>query len=853
MNPSFVYIHQYLSDEFENYIKLHKSQSDELAAFFEGFLLAASDSSRTYQDADVLKLIHYYRHFGYLEAHFNPLEAPSASSYLKSSIPENSLVNAWGLFKEEKVSFKDLQNKLKAIYSSSVGYEFLHCSKEIMNFIIDFLEKKEKKESSFHGLGVFKLIAQAEIFETFLHTRFPGQKRFSLEGLETSIVLIEQMLQMCIQKGYKNAYFGMAHRGRLNLLANIFQKPLKDIFKEFSKENGPTHETSLGDVKYHQGTRCVTQEGLELVLSSNPSHLEAVDPVVLGMAYAKNQITGQKTLPFMIHGDASFAGQGIVYETMQMSKIKNYDAGGVIHLILNNQIGFTAIPSESRSTPYATDLAKSFNCPIFHVNSEDVEALKNVAELAIELVSRFGCDIMIDLVGYRKWGHNESDEPTFTQPHLYARLKDKKSPLTLYKEWLLQKSPELAPQIQKITAEIEESLKKHLLDSDLELPLNPKDKKSNFSKIDLKNLQLMGETITTLPQSFSVHPKLKKLYQERFSIIKEKKAVDFALAELLALGACVDAGKNLRFVGQDSARGTFSQRHAVLIDQANESRYLIFQPLVKKDKFASVINSFLSEYAALGFEYGFSKIAQDSLTLWEAQFGDFANGAQIIIDQFIAAGKTKWSDESNLTLLLPHGYEGQGPEHSSARIERFLELCGENNMKVAIPSTPKQYFHLLVDQVHQKIPLVIFTPKALLRNPLCKSPFDELSSSAFETLIDDGNQKAKVLVLCYGKIYFDLKKIQDEKNLDHISVVRVEQLYPLDVEKLEQIKSQKKELQKIVLVQDEPLNMGAYTYLKAQLETLAVISRKQASSPATGFYQLHEKQYQDILTQFENL
>jgi 2-oxoglutarate dehydrogenase E1 component len=827
MEKIFTYDQAFLSAEFETYLRTKNACHNELTAFFDGFLLGQQSASTETETT----LKHHYRHFGYLQAHFNPLKRKEPTQEPSSE--------------EEK--------KLRTLYCGSIGYQFLHTQQQIYEYLIDQIENKEFKLDPEQALATYKTLAEAESFETFLHTRFPGQKRFSVEGLESSIVFLKEAMNQAEHLGSQSMFVGMAHRGRLNVLAHIFHKPLATIFKQFSGNDPLEDDSFLGDVKYHQGASYINPKGTYFELCSNPSHLEAVDPVIMGMAYAQLQQTDHNPTVFMIHGDASFAGQGVVYEIMQLSKLKNFDVGGVIHLILNNQIGFTATPQESRSTPEASDLAKSFNCPIFHVNAEDIEAVQKIATLSVQIRSRFQCDVMINLIGYRKWGHNESDEPNFTQPLLYTSIKTRKNALDLYKEQLLTQTPHLEAQLKQIDEEIVKTLQQEF--DTKQLPSSPFSPPVSTPKliVNKETLKTVGSKITTLNPSHQTHPKLIKLYKQRHETVLQEGDLDFPLAELMAWGYLLNAGISIRLVGQDSARGTFSQRHAILIDQHDETPYNIFEPLLTKKSTCQIINSPLSEFAVLGFEYGFSKVAKKTLPLWEAQFGDFANGAQIIIDQFIASGKTKWQDHSNLTLLLPHGYEGQGPEHTSARIERFLELCGQHNMKVAIPSTPKQYFHLMIEQASATTPLIVFTPKALLRHPEVKSGFHQLIDSKFEPFIDDGHTQATIVAICYGKLYYDLKKLKDEKGLNHISLIRLEQLYPLEKDALEQAFKQRKNLKKIVLIQDEPYNMGACMYLKAHLDQLDVISRKQASSPATGFYATHEKQYQELLNNFINL
>lgn len=851
MLPNFTFELKYLSDEFESYVKTQKASSPELAAFFDGFLLkqSASDASTPAQTAQ--KLIQLWRHFGFSHAKINPLKEPDKPFPISYEISPDTALPSLGLFDEPSVTIKELNDRLKDIYGGSIGYEFLHCSFDVIQTITSFIEKPKSSHQAVDYTKEYELLASSSLFESFLHTRFPGQKRFSLEGLETGILLIDHILECAATKGYKKAFFGMSHRGRLNLLANLLNKPLSDIFEEFSKEHTNSEHSGMGDVKYHKGAECVRQDGFQLTLSSNPSHLEAVDPVILGMAYAGIQTTSQKALTFMIHGDAAFAGQGVVYETMQMSKIKGYDVGGVTHIIFNNQIGFTAMPEESRSTMHASDLAKAFNCPIFHVNSEDVDSMRKVAELCVLLKDKHGIDVMIDLIGYRRWGHNESDEPSFTQPLLYQSLKNRPSLLEIYKQKILKENIS-HESLSSIESGIKERLQTHFETKSPAKKTNPSVSKDSLALPSLQQLQTLAEKIFTMPQNIGIHPKLGKLLEERKKNVCQDHKVDFPTAEALAFAYALDNSYSLRLDGQDAQRGTFSQRHVVIVDQINEKKYCILTPCVKSGQSCEIINSVLSEYAACGFEYGFSKINPRSLTLWEAQFGDFANGAQIIIDQFIASGKTKWQDRSNLTLLLPHGYEGQGPEHSSARIERFLELAAEDNMKIACPVFPSTYFHMLKEQCSSDIPLIVFTPKALLRHTDAISSLD-LMTKERQSFIDDHQTNAKVTILCYGKIYFDLIALKKEAKLNHISIIALEVLYPLDKPKLDELLKARSQSTRLVLVQDEPLNMGAASYLKMHFEHLHVIARPFASSPATGYSGRHAQELQDILMNVKSL
>lgn len=843
-----------LSEAFEAYLKNKSCQNKELDAFFDGFLLGKQTSlSEDPVDSIASFLIQMYRHFGHQQAKTNPLKDPERSPYLQIKPPfsQTSPLHKQ-YFNQTFETLGDLELFLQKIYTQSIGYQYLHTHPKVIHTIQEAIESSFLNENLINDLNLYEMLAEAESFETFLHTRFPAQKRFSLEGLESGVPLIMQMITQAKTLGFNGAFVGMAHRGRLNFLANVFKKPLSQIFNEFSKEYVPSDLKGLGDVKYHMGAYHKLEDGFELYLSSNPSHLEAVDPVVQGMSYQFLRGREKKPITFMIHGDASFAGQGVVYESLQIGQIPGFYAKGSVHLVFNNQIGFTAIPEESRSTPSCSDLAKAFNIPIFQINAQDLLAIQKVGSLAIKLVDELGIDVMIELIGFRKWGHNESDEPSFTQPILYQKIKSQKNILSIFRNQLITKNPSIEKELDLIDKNIQETLQKAFVEkTNAQSLMFPE--QNPLKETFPTSVQTLGEKLFTIPAELNIHPKLVKLFEERKKICTQKMAIDYPTAELLALAYAIDQKGSVRFVGQDSQRGTFSQRHAVLVDQHNEMRYNIFDAINPLKRPCEFINSPLSEYAVLGFEYGFSKGACHQINIWEAQFGDFVNGAQIVIDQFIASGKTKWDESSNLVLLLPHGYEGQGPEHTSARIERFLELCAEDNMRVCIPTSPSQIYHLLKEQLYLKKPLIIFSPKALLRHPECKDPFEFLETGSFQPMIDDNEQNAQVCVLTYGKIYFDLLKKKQEKDLKHISIVRLDQLYPLDQTALDALISSKKQIKKLVLLQDEPINMGAYYYLKAKLPNLEVIARKEASSPASGFYYIHDIELTTLLKQFENL
>ena len=727
---------------------------------------------------------------------------------------------------------------------------------------------KEEKMEILHSLN------KSEILESFIHMKYPGQKRFSLEGGETLIPMLVEMLHHGAAEGVEQIVLGMAHRGRLNVLTNFLGKSYSDLFREFEKTYVPDTFEGSGDVKYHKGYSsdfaAKNGKSVHIALCANPSHLEAVDPIVEGKVRAKQEQYSEGKLgpimPVLIHGDASIAGQGVVYETMQLSKLSGYKTGGTMHIVINNQVGFTASPKETKSTPYCTDIAKSFGAPVFHVNAEDPERAIASMRLAIEVRQKFGCDVFIELNCHRKYGHNESDEPAFTQPDVYKIVKQKDNVRNLYRKALIKEGSLSEEQGEALEKEFKDSLEAALKVT--QEGLNEKKKKEHPEKpsllapvktgVPLERLIELTEKFTTIPEGFKLNSKLKRLMDDRMKMISgdpEAPAIDWGMAEHLAYATLLTEGIHVRLSGQDCGRGTFSHRHAALTDQDTAKRYYPLSHLSGDQAPFDVYNSPLSEYAVMGFEYGYSLSYKKALVLWEGQFGDFANGAQIIIDQFIVSAEQKWNRLSPLTLLLPHGYEGQGPEHSSGRMERFLQLAGNDSLYIVNPSTAAQHFHVLRRQGMSGLlkPLVVFTPKALLRFPPSLSAPNELASGEFQEVIDDPKapKKARRLLFCSGKVYYDLI---DRNKRDDIAIVRIEQLYPLHEEKVQSILKNYSGISECFWVQEEHQNQGAYSYIQPLLQnllpeklTLRYVGRDRSASTAAGTSALHNQELEKFL------
>jgi 2-oxoglutarate dehydrogenase E1 component len=716
-------------------------------------------------------------------------------------------------------------------------------------------------------------LVEAESFERFLHAKYVGHKRFSLEGCESVIPVLDRVLNEAAALGIREAVIGMAHRGRLNVLANIIGKPLAQIFSEFEGNVGDNVQGS-GDVKYHLGAAGVHEspEGKTITVSvaPNPSHLEWVNPVVEGIVRARQDALGdderRRALPILLHGDAAFAGQGIVSETLNLAQLEGYTTGGTLHVVINNQIGFTTLPHDARSSTYCTDVAKMVHAPVFHVNGDDPEAVAHVASLALEYRQRFKRDVVVDVVGYRRWGHNEGDEPSYTQPIMYAKIKGHTSVAQLYGEHLVKGGVVTREELESLWAAKKAQMQGEGDDGFLasvarRAPVEP-------APVDAAamwgRLRTVGAALATVPRGFELHPKLQPFLKKRAEMAEGRTDVDWATAEALAFGTLLLEGVPVRLSGQDSGRGTFSQRHAVLYDVRTGREHLPLNAVAPAGVRFEVHDSLLSEAAVMGFEFGYAVAEHRALVMWEAQFGDFFNGAQPIIDQFIAASETKWGQPTGLVLLLPHGYEGQGPEHSSARLERFLELCAEDNMAVCYPSTPASYFHLLRKQARDRVekPLVVMTPKSLLRHPRCQCALRELAEGAFQEILDDATAdpaRVRRVVLCTGKLYYDLQKAREDERVSGVALVRLEQLYPFAAAQLSLVLQRYPGTADLVWAQEEPRNMGAWRFVREQFLDGAVpaaegralrhVGRSASASPAGGSHKTHVAEQEAIVAQ----
>jgi 2-oxoglutarate dehydrogenase E1 component len=771
---------------------------------------------------------------------------------------------------------------LQETYCGTIGVEFTHLQDpEMRRWLAERMEVR-RNQGDFtreRKIAVLTQLLAAERFEDFLHRKFIGQKRFSLEGGEALIPLLDSFIASCPAMGVGEVVLGMAHRGRLNVLVNTMGKPFEDVFAEFEENYDPSTIGGDGDVKYHLGysnDRVYGNGTVHLTLTPNPSHLEAVNPVVEGRVRAKQmRITDRerkKVLPLLIHGDAAFAGQGIVAETLNLSGLPGYTTGGTVHLVINNQIGFTTVPADARSTFHCTDMAKIIQAPIFHVNGDDPEACAYLAELAIEFRQAFKRDVVIDIVCYRKYGHNEGDEPAFTQPVMYGNIRQRPTPPALYAS-RLEAAGVIGPDLLgKLSEEVEARLQA-ALDKERGGGINYKGMPgfegtwkgmtNRFSfdpaptSLPLDVLEKVAVGISRFPESFQPNPKVRDLLANRTKAILEDKPFDWGAAEMYAFGSLVLEGTRIRVSGQDCRRGTFSHRHAVIYDARDGHSYCPLEHLSSDQERFKVYDSLLSEAAVLGFEFGYSLDAPDSLVIWEAQFGDFANGAQSIIDQFIVASESKWKRDSGLVMLLPHGYEGQGPEHSSARLERFLQLCAEENIQVVYPTTPAQLFHLLRRQVKRNFrkPVVVMSPKSLLRHKMVTSTRADLLQGGFQEILDDPRQvdpsRVRRLLICSGKVFYDLHEERDRRKLDDVAILRLEQIYPLREARLAELLAKYRHAATIAWVQEESQNMGAWFFIEPRLRAMGVniqyVGRDASASPATGVKKVHEKEQKEVV------
>ncbi|MCP5509830.1 MAG: 2-oxoglutarate dehydrogenase E1 component [Chlamydiales bacterium] len=852
MLPNLIYIEKLYSAFQED----PESVDTHWRSFFRGMELGSSLVTAS-SDERVKLLIQAYRLHGHQLAQFNPFSKIESVQELKlesfgfSDSDLTSSFSTFGLLPTDKAPLSEILDRLKALYASKIGYENIQGLENL-------IEKEQMPLSADEQRRILHELNRSELFEAFLHTKYTGQKRFSLEGGETLIPILAEILNHGSEQGLTEAVIGMAHRGRLNVLTNIMGKSYASVFAEFLPDYVPQEGDGSGDVKYHKGFSADYQtpngKQLKLLLAANPSHLEAVDPVVEGIAYAKQTET-EAVLPILIHGDASVAGQGVVYETLQLSKIEGYATGGTIHIVVNNQIGFTAVPKESRSTRYCTAIAASFNAPVFHVNAEDPDSCIQAAKLAIVIRQTLGLDVFIDLNCYRKYGHNEGDEPTYTQPLLYANIKAREKIRVLYRKQLIAQGVLSEQEANALETEFKTSLEAELKSVE-ELKIGrefmcpvPTDKPYPETGVSKDVLMTLGQQICQSPEG--THPKLKRILDERLQMLTGAP-LDWGMAEMLAYATLLKEGIPVRLSGQDSIRGTFSHRHAGITHQQTEQRTFPLNQ-IGGAKFCAY-NSPLSEYAVLCFEFGYSLVCQRGLTIWEAQFGDFANGAQIAIDQFIATSEQKWRETAPLVLMLPHGYEGQGPEHSSARIERFLQLGANHNMLICNNTTPAQIFHLLRAhcQLKERRPLVIFMPKALLRYAPSLSHIDALAQGRYQKVIDDAPRKARKLLFCSGKVYYDLIEEREKRNLTDIAIVRIEQLYPFPKNEIKALLANYKDVKQIFWVQEEHQNMGAWTHIHFEmggLTAIGYIGRPKSASPAAGFPTLHKRELEAFLNE----
>ena len=857
------------------------------------------------KEVGIVELINAYRVRGHLIADIDPLHALPVLYHPELDIETYGLT-IWDLDREfitgglagtQIATLREILDILQRAYCGKVGIEYRHIqSKEEKVWLRELIRQQfvspEPVPVEIKKQLLWKLIS-AEQFERFLHTKYLGQKRFSLEGSETIIPLLDQLIEGAAARGVEDITLGMAHRGRLNVLANVLGKFCERIFAAFEGSVHPSFPADEGDVKYHQGAvgerEAANGKKVQLTLSPNPSHLEAVDPVVEGMVRAKQddwkdrlgiprEVVIDRALPVLLHGDAAFAGQGIVMETLNLASLRGYRTGGTIHIIINNQIGFTTSPEAGRSTIYSTDVARMTQLPIFHINGDDPEAAYRVVQIALDYRQEFNKDVVLDVVGFRKLGHNETDEPSYTQPLMYARVKAHPGVRTIYSQRLIKEGviteAELNALIEDRVKRFEDAQAraKELVSQKVTPAVVITEEIDGSDVVETPVtaaiIKTIADKIALVPEGFNINPKMVGQLARRAKMGAGALPIDWAFAEAIAWGSLVIEGSRVRLSGQDSGRGTFSQRHAVLYDTQTGKSWAPLSELrseVKPEARFEVFDSSLSEEGVLGFEYGYTVIARDALVMWEAQFGDFGNGAQTIIDQYIAASEDKWKQTSRVTMLLPHGYEGQGPEHSSARLERFLQLCAENNLQVCYPTTPAQYFHLLRRQVRPGMerPLVVITPKSLLRLPAAASALNDFTSGGFLPVVEDPEIKSyeavNRVVLCSGKIYYDLfeaRKKSDKPNTDQVAVVRLEQFYPFPQKRLSEVLAKYPAATQLVWAQEEPKNMGGWTFVEQRLENLlpscerpVYVGRSPSASPATGSYAIHQAEQAKLVAE----
>lgn len=902
----------FFADLYEQYLENPDSVEPSWRSFFQGYDFATTTygeevvesvvsssvnsgadvaqlSEKLQKEFNVLKLVDTYRVRGHLFTKTNPVRdrrtySPSLDieNYGLTKADLNTIFDAAKMLGLRPTTLQEIINHLNKMYCQSIGVEYMYIrNPEVVQWIQNRLNinentptfTKEQKEK------ILVKLNEAVTFENFLHTKYVGQKRFSLEGGESIIPALDALIERAAEKGVEQFVMGMAHRGRLNVLANIFGKATQDIFSEFDGKDYD-QEYFDGDVKYHLGLtsdkKTASGKSININLAPNPSHLETVGAVVEGIARAKqdkyysNDIS--KVLPIAVHGDAAVAGQGLVYELIQMAQLDGYKTGGTIHLVINNQVGFTTNYLDARSSTYCTDVAKVTLSPVLHVNSDDVEAVVHAVQFALDYRMEFGRDVFIDLLGYRKYGHNEGDEPRFTQPKLYKIIAKHKNPRDIYAERLMAQGIIDNSFVSKIEEEYKAKLEENLNASRqksltvitpfLQNYWNGFEQVSSdvmLQKFDTtfpkEKLDAIAEVLTTLPSDKKFIKKIEKLIEDRRVMYYDTNKLDWAMAELLAYGSLLTEGFDVRISGQDVERGTFSHRHAVIKVEDSEDEVVLMDAINDKKGNFYIYNSLLSEYGVLGFEYGYALTNPNALTIWEAQFGDFSNGAQIMIDQYISCGEDKWNNQNGLIMLLPHGYEGQGAEHSSARMERYLQLCARHNMYVADCTTPANFFHLLRRQMKTKFrkPLVVFTPKSLLRHPSVVSTVEELANGQFQEVINDpavtDKTKIKTLVFCTGKFYYDIIEQREKLGRDDVAVVRIEQLFPFPIDQIKAIIAEYTNADDLVWAQEEPKNMGAYGYMLMNFNWVSwrLASLRRYSAPASGSYTRAKRRHADAI------
>ena len=874
-----------------------KSYSEEIQIDNKNSLTVEEIKQQTLDSIGALRLIRAFRVNGHLIANLDPLNLKEINQhpeldYRNYGFTDKDLnkdIFIDGSLGLNSGKLNEIIKILSETYSGSIGVEFVHIQDPDQKQWVQERIEEVRNKTHFTEKGkkaIYRRLLEAEMFEKFLDKKYLGTKRFGLVGSESTIPGIEQIIKQSCLSGIEDIYIGTAHRGRLTLLSSVMEVPLRSIMAKFQGGGeDPNEVLGSGDVKYHLGISSDREfEGkkIHLSLTPNPSHLESVDPVVVGKVRAEQTMLQDKTndrvIGLLIHGDAAMAGQGVVAETFAMSQLRGFRTGGTIHFVINNQIGFTTVPHYGRSAPYCTEIAKIIQAPIFHVNGDDVESVVHVCRLAVEFRNKFKTDVVVDMFCYRRSGHNEMDLPEFTQPLMYQKIKEHKTALKIYEEKLKEESV-----LTDIEALNQHEEYKKILEEEFALSKSYKSNKADWlegswkglstasfdarrgkTSVTIEDLKFIAKEIHTIPEDFNIHKRIKKIYEDRLNSVLNDTGIDWATAESLAFATLLKEGFGVRLSGQDSGRGTFSQRHAVLYDQMNEKRFVPLRHFMDKQGFFEVIDSFLSEYGVLGFEYGYSQVDPRTLVLWEGQFGDFANNAQTIIDQFITTGERKWLRMSGLTLLLPHGHEGQGSEHSSARLERFLQMCAEDNIQVVNCTSPANYFHVLRRQLHRDFrkPLIIMTPKSTLRHKKNVSSVDQfINRSTFHRILREEisaqeEKKINRVLLCSGKIYFELQDEIDKLKKENVFILRIDQLYPFPYDVLKDELKRFPEAE-VYWVQEEPSNMGAFRFIKHRVESvmasmnrneeLLFIGRKASASPATGILDRHIENQKNIL------